>query len=258
MTVTEEKKEKRLPVSDYVSALVASVVAKSRSLATVKHNTMKGHYNEVLFRDLLYPLLPSFLKVASGKVVYRRSLPEGGYDERESDEQDVIVYDSRLIGPLIEMHGVGYIPIDTVIATAEVKYRKALDASVVSSALAGQQAVADFFTEAGCVRHLHSVLLFSGVDEEYHLLDSFEKHSQVQFLCIPGTGCALNLAKGISRHRDEEDGYYEATKAFIAVFADNCRTFAEVRYRHLTRKHEDWISHYIRTQGRPSVLRSEA
>jgi hypothetical protein len=259
--VTEDDIDKsagKLPISDYVSALVASVVAKSRSLASIEHSTIKGYYNEVLFKDLLYPFLPSFLKIVSGKVFYRRYRGDlGYYDEFESDQQDVIVYDSRLLGPLIEMHGVGYIPIDAVIATVEVKYRNKLDSSVVRSALEGQQTVAKFFNDLGISSHFHSVLLFSAVNENNDLLDSFDEYDQVRLLCIPGAGCALDLRKGVSRHLDEEDGFYEATKAFIAVFVDNCRHFAELRHRGLTARYNDLMSHYIRTQRRSLSSDSE-
>ncbi len=237
-----------LPISDYVSALVASVVAKSRSLASVRHTGIKGHFNEVLAKDLLAPFLPDFLRITSGKVVLRCLKVKGGYDRFTSAQQDVIVYDSRLLPPFIEMQGVGYVPMEAAIATVEVRYRQTNEKTAVEDGLKRQADVARLFGHHQYCA-LHAVLLLchdsAGLDLKALLADV----KSVQFLCVPGKGCAKRI-RGELRIDEDEGEFYEATKGFIATFVDNCRTFAERRYRILHRKHKDWLSHYIRTQGR--------
>ena len=242
--------DKDLPVSDYVSSLVASVVAKSKSLASVLHPGIKGHFNEVLAKDLLIPFLPDFLKIMRGKIVVRRLVNHGGYKHLESREQDAIVFDSRLLPPFIEMQGVGYVPIEAAVATLQVKFRKQVLAKTVKAALENQENAGRLM--CGCrFCSLHGALLFGqGLKDVTRYKADLQQAKHLRFLCIPGVGCWKKLNDKWTYEPDSDGNSFEGTKGFIATFVDNCRTLAERRYRILTRKHNDWLSHYIRTQGR--------
>jgi hypothetical protein len=245
-------RDKDLPISDYVSSLVASVVAKSESLASVYHPGIKGHFNEILAKDLLIPFLPDFLKITSGKIILRRLQNGGKYKHFESKEQDAIVFDSRLLPPFIEMQGVGYVPLEAAIATLQVKFRKKLQTSTVKAAVKSQEAVGRPLQGHGfCL--LHAAILFGRGMKDFNAYKPPLKNAQhMRFLCIPGAGCWKKLKDEWEPEVDSQnDKSFEGTKGFIATFVDNCRTYAERRYRILCRKgHHDWLSHYIRTQNR--------
>ena len=88
-------------ISDYVSAVVAAVIGQSRSLGSVDHAGMKGHFNEQLLKGLLSPFLPKHLRTTSGKLISRK-LQGNIYNSSVSKQVDLIVYDSRLLAPFVE------------------------------------------------------------------------------------------------------------------------------------------------------------
>jgi hypothetical protein len=134
----------------------------------------------------------------------------------------------------------------------EVKFRKILKASAaikaVKEALANQEEVGRLMRSCSFCA-LHAAILFSLEAEQIDCGSVLQSSKALRFLSVPGKGCWKNL-HGEWKPDLEEGEFFEATKGFIAVFVDNCRTLAERRYRILTRSHSDWLSHYIRTQGR--------
>jgi len=100
---------------------------------------------------------------------------------------------------------------------------------------------------------LHAAILFGRGMKDFNAYKPPLKNAQhMRFLCIPGAGCWKKLKDEWEPEVDSQnDKSFEGTKGFIATFVDNCRTYAERRYRILCRKgHHDWLSHYIRTQNR--------
>lgn len=250
-----DRPDEDLPISDHASSLVASVVAMSASLASVGHPGIKGHFNEILAQELLIPFLPQFLKITRGKVVCRHLQIGGSYEHSESKEQDAVVFDSRLLPPFIEMQGVGYVPVEAAVATLQVKFRKQIQGGTVQAAVENQDDVGRLMHQNGFCS-LHAAILFGrGLKDFNAYRDRLQAAKHMRFLCIPGAGCWKKLKNKWTQEVDSQDGSFEGTKGFISTFIDNCRTFAERRYRLLTRKqggHHDWLSHYIRTQGRDS------
>lgn len=79
----------------------------------VAHDAEKGAFREFFLSGLLRPLLPDHFAVGSGVVV------DG--EERQGAQTDIIVYDKRLLPPILLAGERGLFPIDSVLAVVEVK-----------------------------------------------------------------------------------------------------------------------------------------
>lgn len=97
-------------------ARIAAAVAEARAAALVPHRGLKGQVLEILIRELFRPLLPADLGVGHGHIV---SSVEG----KESAEQDIVIYDRRLVPPVLYERSLGMFPLECSLATIEVKSR---------------------------------------------------------------------------------------------------------------------------------------
>jgi hypothetical protein len=88
-------------------ALSAAAVA-----ANLEHNGVKGAIREALMSELLRPLLPPDFGVATGIII--------SADNEQSPQQDIIIYNKRILPPFLT-DGPALIPIESVVATIEVK-----------------------------------------------------------------------------------------------------------------------------------------
>jgi len=96
---------------DKIERAVAAAIA-SRSL---EHALFKGRLREILITELIRPfLLPQF-GVVTGLIVDQ--------DGRQSNQIDVIIYDERVVPPLMLSASEGIVPCHSVLATIEVKSR---------------------------------------------------------------------------------------------------------------------------------------
>lgn len=88
-------------------ALSAAEVA-----ADLEHNGVKGAMREALMSELLRPLLPPDFGVATGVII--------SADNEQSPQQDIIIYNKRILPPFLT-DGPALIPVESVVATIEVK-----------------------------------------------------------------------------------------------------------------------------------------
>ena len=79
----------------------------------VSHPGEKGVLREAFLSRLLESVLPPHFGIGSGLIVDRSG--------RQSLQTDVIIYDRRLLPPLLEHRGHGIYPIDSVLRALEVK-----------------------------------------------------------------------------------------------------------------------------------------
>lgn len=94
----------------------------------VEHDGEKGAFREFFIAQLIRPCIPAHFGVGSGIVVAR--------NEQQSRQSDVIIYDRRLLPPILLAGDRGIFPIDNVLAVVEVKsilkashYRTLVDAA---------------------------------------------------------------------------------------------------------------------------------
>lgn len=79
----------------------------------VKQDGEKGAFREFFVTQLIRPFMPPHFGIGSGIVM--------DYYERQSRQSDVIIYDRRLLPPILLAGDRGIFPIDSVLAVIEVK-----------------------------------------------------------------------------------------------------------------------------------------
>lgn len=79
----------------------------------IDHKGEKGLFREYFVAELIRPLLVHHFDLGTGIVVDRRGC--------ESRQTDVLIYDRRLMPPILASGNHGIYPIDAVLATIEVK-----------------------------------------------------------------------------------------------------------------------------------------
>ncbi len=101
---------------DVFLARIAAAIVEARSASAIPHQGVKGQVREILIRELFRPLLPADLGVGHGHIV---SSVEG----KVSRERDVVIYDRRLVPPVLYERSLGLFPSECTLAAIEVKSR---------------------------------------------------------------------------------------------------------------------------------------
>lgn len=96
------------------SERVLYALAAAKAVAPLEHSGVKGAIREVLIADLFRPLLPADVGIATGVVI-------SGFEEQQSAQQDIIVFNRRILPPILFEHGPAVVPAESVLATIEVK-----------------------------------------------------------------------------------------------------------------------------------------
>jgi hypothetical protein len=84
-----------------------------KASGAVTHSGEKGQQREAFLARLLESILPPHFGIGTGIIVDRFG--------KQSLQTDLIIYDRRLIPPLLEHRGRGIYPIDAVLRVLEVK-----------------------------------------------------------------------------------------------------------------------------------------
>jgi hypothetical protein len=230
---------------DNATALIKSLVEQGKSMCDLKHGLTHGELKELHVSEVLRRFLTSQFSVGNGVIVNR--------DGAESHQTDIIIYDNRIIPPVVEKQGKGVYPVESVVATVSIK------ATLGGADILEAENAAAYLSKnvvAGYAEQfppLHAVFGFSGgieglSDQEKGevWLNQYTKH--VFNICIGGRYCWARVG---ARRRwtlgTDCSGRYNETKRFLALLLDNTRTRGESRYRYfLDEGHQDWFSRYIR------------
>lgn len=100
-------------VSAYVKALVSGFVAQAESITKLKHDLTKGQIREVFLQGLLRHFLPEYLGVGTGIIINNQA--------HQSKQMDIVIFDSRILPPLLTTGNPNIFPIETVVSVVEVK-----------------------------------------------------------------------------------------------------------------------------------------
>jgi hypothetical protein len=92
---------------------IAAAIGDARAATVITHSGVKGTIREILVRDLFRPLLPSDLGIGTGQVATANN--------ELSPQQDVVIYNRRILPPVLFEETVGIFPVESVLATVEVK-----------------------------------------------------------------------------------------------------------------------------------------
>ena len=104
---------------ELILARVQAAVVAAKAVTNIANPGLKGELREIVIRDLLYPLLPSDVGVGTGTIV-------SAYD-RQSAQQDVVIFDKRILPPIVLEQSTGIFPIESALYTIEVKSKMTAD-----------------------------------------------------------------------------------------------------------------------------------
>ena len=100
---------------DMLQERVRYALAAANAATGLEHRGVLGAVREVLIADLLRPLVPPSVGVATGVVI--------SPDDQQSRQQDIILFDPSVLPPLLYEQGPAVVPVEAALATIEVKSR---------------------------------------------------------------------------------------------------------------------------------------
>jgi hypothetical protein len=98
---------------DLILARVQAAIGAARASTGITHSGLKGQLREIVIRDLLRPLLPADVGVGTGLII--------SSDNQESKEQDILLYDKRILPPVVFEEYRGMFPIESVLCDRNKK-----------------------------------------------------------------------------------------------------------------------------------------
>lgn len=98
---------------DLILARVQAAIGAARAVTNIKHKGLKGQLREIVIRDLFSPLLPADVGVGTGEII--------SADNRQSRQQDVVIFDKRILPPILLEKSTGIFPIESALYTIEIK-----------------------------------------------------------------------------------------------------------------------------------------
>jgi len=184
---------------DLILSRVRSAVGAARAARGISHHGLLGEIREILVRDLFRPLLPADVGVGTGQII--------SYTGQTSHQTDVILYDRRILPPILFQESAGLFPVESVLFTVEVKSK--LTASELHNAnnAAAELLQLDYvhgYYDAEGVGQPHTVTkavsavfaLASDLSpgdtteiERYAAMQTTEP--AIQLICVVGRGCWL-------------------------------------------------------------------
>jgi hypothetical protein len=253
-----QSKKDNITVRQYFTAIIKSAIGKSDAVSNLKHNLTKGVLRECIVSDILSEILPSQFGIGSGIIV--------NGDGDQSNQTDIIIYDSRILSPFIQKYNLGLYPIESVIAAIEVKTR--LSKKDIEKTNGDAQKIHRMFKPPGNVRQanknwkevyninsrpLCSIISFYGRGPRGLLNPNIggkfltEKAKDIFGICLVKQYSWLYLPPlGGWKQRLRDKNTNEETKRFFAVLLDNILTCSQARIAAKGTYHYDLYTAYIR------------
>jgi hypothetical protein len=240
----------RTLIQQYATGIVKGLIEQARSLGDLDHGPTKGRLRELFVTNVLKRYLTSQFGVGSGIVVNQKG--------EQSREMDIIIYDNRILPPFIREERLGVFPIESVVATIEVKSRMTksslLDANESAKQLRKEIASprASIYTDEHLQPPGLSFVAFKGHDvgdlkDENSGSDWLKANiTDMTMICLVGGFSWIKVERWRLKESNE---FAEETKRYIGVLLDNIRTQSERTYSLLwssSKKHRDWIGVYTR------------
>lgn len=243
---------KRSPIQQHASALIRGLIAESEALKDLDQNTVKGQLRELLTTRLFSKFLTSQYGIGNGVIINQMG--------KTSGQIDIIIYDNRLLPPLIEEQKIGVYPVESVLAAIEVRSWISKDTVTMYAKTVAEMykeiydSKCSIYQDTPSYKPLYCLIGFfnDGFFEKESFNEIWEwmgsnarplfgicAINKLSWLDVCGGNGALHLV----------DDNSEETKAFLAILLDNLRTRAQRRYLSLVNdRHIDWLSVYVRDQ----------
>lgn len=103
----------RTIIQKYSTAIVRGMVEKIKSLSGLRHNLTKGELRELFVNEVLSSFMTDQFGIGSGIIINQAGL--------QSNQNDILIYDNRVLPPFIKKQNIGVFPIESVLGGIEVK-----------------------------------------------------------------------------------------------------------------------------------------
>ena len=100
-------------IKQYSTALAKGFIEKLNSLEGMEHHLTQGEFKELFLSELLENFITSQISIGSGIIVDSKG--------NQSNQTDIILYDNRILPPILSFEKQGIFPIEGVLGTIEVK-----------------------------------------------------------------------------------------------------------------------------------------
>ena len=210
-------------------AKISGAIAEANACSGIQHCGVKGRLREVLIRKLFRPLLPNDIGLGTGEVISASG--------QHSPEQDIVIYDRRILPPFVDDAATGVFPIESVLYTIEVK--SVLDAGELQKAHDSASKVMDLpylsgkrdpstgkvieghkiEKAAGTLLALGSDLSGGGKTEIRRYADLYASGKPaIRTLCVVGRGCWYVTGEEWKKWPGTEP--YEEVLGFLALIVN--------------------------------------
>ena len=245
---------KKKSIKEYSTAIIEGLVNEVSASSCLKHRLTKGELRELLVKKVLKRFLTTQFSIGTGVIVNQR--------EDQSDQTDIIIYDNRILPPLMGEAELGVYPAESVLGTIEVK--SLLDKkAILTSEKSARKLYEDIYNRSSSiypeefehVKPISAIIGFYGPGAK-ELQNQATGRSwlegnikYIKAICLVSKFSWLSLT-GKGWVKSSHPARLEETKRFIASYVDNLRTLSlarEMLYRDFL--HKDWLSVYIRKKS---------
>ena len=235
-------------VSAYTKALVAGFVSQADSLKKLEHKLTKGQLRELFLQGLLKHFLPEYLGVGTGIIINTKG--------HQSKQTDIVIYDGRILPPLLVAGDPNIFPIEAVVAAVEVKsqltlpeLRKTEEAAIHLFDVVFRENV--WLSKAKLP--LYAVFGLDGsnikglsTENNDWITETFKK---LILICSVGRFSWAQMGGNNPGWRyGSADNNYKEIRRFIAILIDNIRTISNLNWSQCVGEHKDWLGLYIRDE----------
>jgi len=241
-------------IQNHTTAIIRSLIERIEALSDLKHKLTKGELRELFISNVLKLFLTHQFIIGSGIIINKNG--------NQSKQNDIIIYDNRVLPPFIKEQNLGVYPAESVIATIEVKswllkkeLLKAEESAKNLHEVIYSPSVSNHFKEQS-YKPICAIIGFRGKGlKELLDMETGRKWLEKNVNYLPII-CLIKQYSWIQIHKDNHNFVWnfkkynkntnEETKRFIAVLLDNIRTKAEERFSMIRQNHRDWLGAYIR------------
>lgn len=182
---------------NFVRARVEAAVGAARAATDISHFGLRGEVREILVRDLFRPLLPADIGVGTGQII--------SYTNQTSPQTDIILFDKRILPPVLFEDRVGLFPIESVLYAVEVKSKltatELRDADKAAAQLLEFAYAPGYYEPSGVPRHhefVHAVSALIALDSDLNPsgMSEIERYDSqrgsgephIRSICVAGRG----------------------------------------------------------------------
>ena len=241
-------KTERTIIQNYSTSIISGLFGKIQSLSGLKHNLTKGELRELFVNEVLKSFLTDQFGIGSGIIINQAGL--------QSHQNDILIYDNRVLPPFIKQQNIGVFPIESILAVIEVKTKltKGSLLETESKFKSLRDIICNpkysYYGTQGFIPLCGIIGFYGNGSKEIKDSDGAkwlnENFKNLFAICLVGKFSWLRTRGWSICEHDPQT--FEETKRFIAAILDNVRTKSNRPPYKLDENHKDWLSIYLRDQ----------